>query len=361
MSGCRDAAQSYRERGWQVLPVHVDKRPALAALAATRGTRRWGALRGDPATANEIDRWYRVEPDAGVGVLCVGGLVVVDIDRLDHPDLPALGSTLQAATPRPGLHAYYVTSERLRPRKFGWGELHSGGYVVAPPTPGRDGRRYRWIDADASLSPLIDDLTHARSPQQHLTPRLLGEPHSFSVGERSLTNAAYLGLQAAFGSSFRCLLHDDRRASAAVYESTSGALYYRCFAGCHGDGSLSMAGLHARLRGRRCRLGRTEAAMWQLDLDARCGLVDPVDIPDPGAPDHLRAVEHGFRRLVGLRWLTHPGRPAPFARRFGGPWCGVSEWDFRRSFAECTRLGLIQPAGVDPQGWALWLPWGGGA
>ena len=172
MSACRDAAHAYWERGWAVLPVRVDKRPAFRALESTRGSRRWSSLRGDPPTAAEIDRWYRVEPDAGVGVLCVDGLVVVDIDRLDHLDLPALGSTLQAATPRPGLHAYYVTGERLRPRKFGWVSCTAAATWSLRPRLAVTAAADRWIDADVSPAPLIDDLAHAGTPQQHQTPRL---------------------------------------------------------------------------------------------------------------------------------------------------------------------------------------------
>jgi hypothetical protein len=139
------AAVSYLERGWHLLPViPAGKLPASHLLVATRSTRRWGSLLTDPASRAEVERWYRLQPDANVGLLCTNGLAVIDVDDTTAV-LPEVPPTLTASTPSGGRHHYLHAAKPVRGRTFPWGELRAGGlYVVAPPSVGENGNAYRW-------------------------------------------------------------------------------------------------------------------------------------------------------------------------------------------------------------------------
>ena len=124
MSAALQAAVAYLERGWLVLPVQCDKSPSRRALVATRGTSRWRSLRDHPAAQAEVERWFRADPAAGVGVICQGKLAVVDVDHLDDPDVPELPRTASVQTPAAGDGcATSGWSSRSGIAPFAWGEL----------------------------------------------------------------------------------------------------------------------------------------------------------------------------------------------------------------------------------------------
>ena len=77
----RAALEYVVERGWRVLPVTVDKEPNWPLLEATRDKKRWGGLRDEPADADEVRDWFRLDPTTGIAVICGNGLAVVDVDR----------------------------------------------------------------------------------------------------------------------------------------------------------------------------------------------------------------------------------------------------------------------------------------
>ena len=356
MIAALQAAVSYRERGWAVLPVQADKSPSPRALAATRGG-RWHSLRNRPAAQAEVERWFRADPSAGVGIICQANLAVVDVDDFEHPDVPELPRTLTAQTPRPGLHRYFATAEPVGHRVYPWGELRAAGnYVVAPPSVGD--RPYHWvIDVELAEPP---EAFRSSPISLETSGRLLGEAVlGVSVERHEIAMLAVLGLEGVeLGRAFHCPLHDDRRPSATLTRGRDGLLRLHCFAGCCGrQGWLSLDGAHAWRAGRRHFLNRTEMAIWAGDLRVRAGLLVPAAVPDfvGGGPEHLRPVWQGFRRLLGVRWLHRPGEPTPFTRRFAMAWCGVSEWEFRRQFSELQRRRMICPAGAAAN-YQLWLP-----
>jgi hypothetical protein len=248
-------------------------------------------------------------------------------------------------------------------------------YVVAPDSSSANGKGWRWKRSLDELEPAelpaaLVELARAKKPGG-LPPNTdslgLIEPSwvnlvGLDVREdivRALLRPLGVPEDVPLGRTFHCVMHDDVRPSATLFRLDDGTIAYHCFAACGPGRSqwFSLAAVRARQAGRRSlRLGRVELALWKLDLLERAGLVEPVIFETPEVPQHLALVMRGFLRLLGLRWLTTPGAPAPFARAFAAPWCGLLEHELRAGFVELRERGLIRHAGVDPRGLSLWLP-----
>lgn len=170
MSATGQAALGYARRGWPVFPVQPGGKAPLVAHGLHDATR-------DPA---EIAASWSRCPDAGVAIRtgAVSGLVVLDVDGDDghdrlheleraHGELPR---TASVHTPRGGQHLYFQhpghevrnSASRLGPALDVRGD---GGYVVAPPSRGANGRRYE-PDEQAPVAPLPGWLMTLLAPQQ---------------------------------------------------------------------------------------------------------------------------------------------------------------------------------------------------
>jgi putative DNA primase/helicase len=138
----RGEAVEYRRRGWSPIPIKErSKEPNLLELRPYL-TRR--------ATKEELDTWRWT----GVGIVTGGisGVLVLDVDgpegeaelqKHGHPVTPIV------RTARGGLHLYFRHPEHhvrtgIRVAS-GLDVKASGGYVVAPPSMGPNGRAYEWI------------------------------------------------------------------------------------------------------------------------------------------------------------------------------------------------------------------------
>ena len=162
------AALRYASLGWRVLPLHTPD--ATGACSCRRRdcpkpgkhprTRREGdvivgGVHDASSSAEVVSSWWRMWPDANVG-LATGELIVIDVDgplgeaslqRLqdEHGPLPA---TLEATSGR-GRHLYFADPAEPLGNSVGrlGGGLDvrgNGGYIVAPPSLHADGHRYRW-------------------------------------------------------------------------------------------------------------------------------------------------------------------------------------------------------------------------
>ena len=162
------AALRYASLGWRVLPLHTPD--ATGACSCRRRdcpkpgkhprTRREGdvivgGVHDASSSAEVVSSWWRMWPDANVG-LATGELIVIDVDgalgeaslqRLqdEHGPLPA---TLEATSGR-GRHLYFADPSEPLGNSVGrlGGGLDvrgNGGYIVAPPSLHADGHRYRW-------------------------------------------------------------------------------------------------------------------------------------------------------------------------------------------------------------------------
>jgi hypothetical protein len=149
-SAARDAAHRYADAGWPVFPCRLgSKEPAT----------EHGFLDATVDHA-QVDRWWRRNPDANVGIATgAPGPDVLDIDhKHGKSGYPALREAQQAGliptpaaairTPSGGAHLYYAgTGQRngtIAARALDF--RSTGGYVIAPPSYSTEhSRRYQVI------------------------------------------------------------------------------------------------------------------------------------------------------------------------------------------------------------------------
>lgn len=365
-------ALGYRlERGWALLPIKPGtKEPHAAALIAVHSSPAWKPLAERPASEPEIRAWHEHDPDTSIGIICgrpSGGLVVADFDReangVSYPPTPVV-------TTSRGHHAYLSTTGAFATKATPWGELRGdGSYVVAPASVHPSGALYEWAirpeEADlADLAHLVTpDSPHLLSASQAdlSLGRSYGVPlegvASVSVGEElgkveAAVAAALpvLGIAAAVGRSFRCVLpgHGEASPSASVFlDERTGVYRYRDWHRRDGCEWYSLAEvLASRRAGAVLRLrGPSASRRWdRLFFEAGLLRVEVVCLPalPLGASPELRCVADGFALLAGLRALRDPREPLPFTRSFAAAWCGVSQWEARKAILELRRLGVIR-------------------
>ena len=142
MSGAKAAATDYHRGGWCPIPIkRGSKQTALRQLAPYLERR---------ATPEELRSWSW----SGVGIVTgrVSGVLVLDVDGPEgEAELRKRGHgpTPMVRTSSGGLHLYFKhpdrhvrTGIRVAP---GLDVKAAGGYVVAPPSVGANGRPYEWL------------------------------------------------------------------------------------------------------------------------------------------------------------------------------------------------------------------------
>ena len=142
MSRAKAAATDYHRGGWCPIPIkRGTKQTALGQLAPYLERR---------ATAEELRSWSW----SGVGIVTgrVSGVLVLDVDGAEgEAELRKRGHepTPMVRTASGGLHLYFKhpdrhvrTGIRVAP---GLDVKAAGGYVVAPPSVGANGRLYEWL------------------------------------------------------------------------------------------------------------------------------------------------------------------------------------------------------------------------
>lgn len=153
-------ALAYAQRGWAVFPVHTPgqdgncscKRPNCDRIGKhPRISQGRNGASTDPET---IQRWWRVWPEANIGIATghESGLVVLDVDDGGEDSLTdrSLPDTVEQITGSGGRHLLYQRPDdehRYRTRvKFlpGLDSRADGGYIVAPPSLHSSGRHYEW-------------------------------------------------------------------------------------------------------------------------------------------------------------------------------------------------------------------------
>jgi bifunctional DNA primase/polymerase-like protein/primase-like protein len=142
-----NAALRYAAHGWPVFPCESrGKRPTTRNGLTDATTNR-----------EQIERWWPTDGSANVAVRTgkPSQLVVLDVDgdvgkdslhelEREHGDLPDTASVI---TPRGGQHIYFThPGHEIRNSAgqlgFGLDIRGDGGYVLAPPSMGANGRRY---------------------------------------------------------------------------------------------------------------------------------------------------------------------------------------------------------------------------
>lgn len=150
------AALSYMEEGFCVMPVGKDKKPLI----------QWKHLQERMSTKSEIQRWWMKTPDANIGIVTgkVSDICVVDIDdRNGAEEFKKLVPGLQpnVKTPNGGWHFYFKNRDGLgNAARFldGVDFRGEGGYIVAPPSIGENGKAYQIIgDNDINRNNILPE------------------------------------------------------------------------------------------------------------------------------------------------------------------------------------------------------------
>jgi hypothetical protein len=162
---CLDAALEYAAMGFSVIPVRKNKRPYVV----------WQKYQSERATEEQIRKWWKQWPGAGVAIVtgAISGIVAVDCDteagRLHVESLiPDSCETPIAQTQSGGWHYYFKhrggtvsNSAGVIP---GVDVRGDGGYIVAPPTRGEKGD-YSWLPGlslgEVEVAPLPAPLARA--------------------------------------------------------------------------------------------------------------------------------------------------------------------------------------------------------
>lgn len=195
------AALEYEQKGFSVFPVKSDKKPFV----------KWEKYQTERAEPDQIREWWKKFPDANVGIITgtISGLDVVDIDSQKGMDavnelIPDSMVAPVARSPRGGWHHYHEHLEGIgnAARFITDVDLRGdGGYIIAPPSIGENGRAYAWIKGlsifEVEPCPLPKPLyniikaslyrvtTRSQDPLDHKRPQATTGDHSvFKEGMR---------------------------------------------------------------------------------------------------------------------------------------------------------------------------------
>jgi len=166
------AAMAYAERlSWFVLPI----RPG-SKVPHNRFVRH--GFRDATRDPEQIVRWWRADPSAGVAVSCaMSGLVVLDADLYkDDCEFAALEARLgvlpetpRQLTPQGGVHYIFRDSVGSYVNPCAGAEAKHEGYILVAPTVHPNGGVYRWDLGAHPLETPVAELPDAWL--DHLTAR----------------------------------------------------------------------------------------------------------------------------------------------------------------------------------------------
>ena len=176
MSSAKAAAADYDRRSWCPIPIKKrSKQTALGQLAPYLNRR---------AAKEELAAW--AWPGVGIVTGPVSGVLVLDVDgpegeeelrKHGHPVTPMV------RTASGGLHLYFRHPEQLVRTGIrvapGLDVKAAGGYVVAPPSLGANGKPYEWI-----VSPEDAELAHPPGWLIEILERGRPKEPAGPVGER---------------------------------------------------------------------------------------------------------------------------------------------------------------------------------
>ena len=177
-----DAALAYAARGWHVFPCHTPtatgcscaKRDACTNIGKHPWTKN--GLSDATTDAAKIRRWWQMWPTANVAIRtgAISGLVVLDrndhkggadsLEELERTYSP-LPETVLALTGGGGVHYVFAHPGSHVPTAVdllgpGLDTRADGGYIIAPPSLHKSGKRYTWEvlhePDDTPVAPLPD-------------------------------------------------------------------------------------------------------------------------------------------------------------------------------------------------------------
>lgn len=169
-------ALQYGYKGWNVLPLHTPDAFAQCSCnksdckSVGKHPRTMHGLKDATTDQAKIRQWWTMWPNANIGIVTgnASGFVVLDVDLKSHgeksltyleSDYALLPETLESITGSGGSHylfTYPDISIKNSASSIAQGlDIRSdGGYIVAPPSLHKSGKRYQWKnDCDLTTMP----------------------------------------------------------------------------------------------------------------------------------------------------------------------------------------------------------------
>lgn len=137
-------ALKYRSLGLSVIPLRQNGKEPLIL---------WAEFQKRRATEQEIKEWWNAVPNANIGIVTgkISDLIVVDLDGMEgigSAQKLGLTSSLVSLTGN-GKHLWYKNNPNVQNsvRTLPGVDIRAeGGYIVAPPSIHKSGKRYRWLN-----------------------------------------------------------------------------------------------------------------------------------------------------------------------------------------------------------------------
>ena len=163
------AAQWYAKQGYSVIPILPPKADSKGKDEQKKPPIAWLPYQTQKATEDEIKQWFTDKPDMRLAIVtgAISNLTIFDCDTPEAIEqiesiLPDNFRVPIATSPRGGRH-YYFQHEAQIPNKAGVAAgidtRSEGGYIIAPPSGGLNGKGYFWLEgckiSDIDI-PLID-------------------------------------------------------------------------------------------------------------------------------------------------------------------------------------------------------------
>lgn len=210
-------ALQYAQRGLAVFPVKEKDKTPLTKNGCKDAIK----------DAETIQRWWSQIPHANIGIATgePSGLWVLDIDGEEGEDSlkaleaahGALPHTMEAHTGGGGRHLYFALPQGLEisnsAGKVGFkiDVRGNGGYVVAPPSIHKSGRKYAWsVDSadNMAMAPewLLKMIVLAAKPSEFCQTDFLNELGDIPEGRRNDTLTRLTGKLLSHGLGGRLVL-----------------------------------------------------------------------------------------------------------------------------------------------------------
>lgn len=207
-----DAAIEYAKKGFAVFPLKYRDKVPLTRNGCKDAT----------TDAAQIKAWWQQHPNANIG-LATGAVsqnvFVIDLDidedcgidgyhsledwQREHGDFP---ETWTAITGRGGYHLYYRGNGKIKNRAGiidGVDIRGNGGYVVAPPSIHKNGRRYEWEYSpdEFELAKADNNVMCFLNHDDHRQSASFTMPNIVSAGQRNQMLFRFACMMQAKGAS----------------------------------------------------------------------------------------------------------------------------------------------------------------
>jgi putative DNA primase/helicase len=195
----KDWARFYAGMGWAVFPTHTIRDGACSCGRECTSPGKhpipFEGCKAATLDAAVIDAWWDKTPDANLAIATgsiSSGLFVVDIDGPEafdaYLDIMGVGAPTHVKTGGGGNHVYFSYPEG---RNTHWkiadkiDTRGEGGYVLAPPSLHRSGKRYEWWGPEPNWSAMGQPLPEVLV--ELLKPRIATPPAEPKINHGSST------------------------------------------------------------------------------------------------------------------------------------------------------------------------------